>query len=65
MFFLSECGGEPQDRDEGLDFAGAMGQTAIFCWDAHRSAGQGAVMVDATAPVCFQCWTGMMVKLCD
>ena len=22
-------------------------------------------MVDATASVCFQCWTGVMVKLCD
>ncbi len=65
MFFLSECGREPQDRDEGLDFAGAMDQTAIFCRDAHRSAGQGAVMVDATVSVYFQRGTGMMVKRCD
>ncbi len=42
-----------------------MGQTAIFCRDAHRSADQGAVIVQATASVCFQRWTGMMVKLCD
>jgi len=42
-----------------------MGQAAIFCRDAHRSADQGAVMVHATASVCFQRWTGMMVKFCD
>jgi hypothetical protein len=42
-----------------------MGQTAIFCRDAHRSADQGAVTVDATASVRLQRWTGMMVKFCD
>ena len=42
-----------------------MGQTAIFCRDAHRSADKGTVMVDATAPVWFQRWTGKMVKRCD
>ncbi|MGH7219576.1 MAG: hypothetical protein ACREI1_04530, partial [Nitrospiraceae bacterium] len=52
IFLLSECGGKPQDRDEGLDFAGAMDQAAIFCRDAHRSADQGAVLVHATASVC-------------
>ena len=42
-----------------------MGQTAIFCRDPHRSADKGTVMVDATVSVCFQRWTGKMVKLCD
>ena len=41
-----------------------MGQATIFCRDAHGSANQGAVMVDAAASVRFECWTGMMVKLC-
>jgi hypothetical protein len=40
-----------------------MGQTEIFCRDTHRSADEGAVMVDATTPVRFQRRTGMMVKL--
>ncbi len=65
IFFFPERRGEPEDRDEGLDFAGALGQALIFCRDAHRSADQGAVLVDATAPVCLQRWTGLMVKLCD
>ena len=42
-----------------------MGETTIFCRDAHRSADQGAVIVDATASVRFQRWTGIVVKLCD
>jgi len=42
-----------------------MGQAAIFCRDAHRSADQRTVIVHATASVCFQRWTGMMVKFCD
>lgn len=42
-----------------------MGQAASFCRDAHRSADQGAVKVDATASVCLQRRTGMVVKLCD
>jgi len=25
ILFFAECRGEPEDRDEGLDFAGAMG----------------------------------------
>ena len=65
IFFFPERRGEPEDRDEGLDFAGALGQALIFCRDAHRSADQGAVLVDATAPVCLQCRTGMVLKLRD
>ena len=65
MFFLSKYGGESHNRNEGLDFACAMGHASSFCRNAHRSADQGAVMVDATAPVCFQCWTGIIAKLCD
>ena len=42
-----------------------MGQAVIFCRDAHRSAGQGTVIVDATASICFERRTGMLVKLCD
>lgn len=40
-----------------------MGQTEIFCRDTHRSADEGAVMVDATTAVRFQRRTGMMMKL--
>jgi hypothetical protein len=40
-----------------------MGQTKIFCRDTHRSAGEGAMMVDATTSVFLQRWTGMMMKL--
>jgi hypothetical protein len=42
-----------------------MGQTTIFRRDAHRSAGQRSVMIDAAASVGFQRWTGMTVKFCD
>jgi len=64
IFFLPEYGGEAQNWDEGLDLAGAMGQTAIFYRDAHRSADQRTVLVHATASVRLQRWTGMMVKFC-
>ena len=42
-----------------------MGQALIFCRNTHRPTDQGAVIVDATASVCLQRWTGLMVKLCD
>jgi len=41
-----------------------MDETVIFLRDAHRSADQGAMIVDATASVRFQRWTGIVVKLC-
>ena len=53
IFFFSKYSREPHNRDKGLDFAGAMDQTTTFCWDAHRSTGQGAVMVNATMSICF------------
>ena len=65
IFFFSECGGKPQDRDEGLDFAGAMGETTIFCRDTHRSTDEGAVVIEATAAICFQGRAGAIVKICD
>ena len=42
-----------------------MCQTATFCRDAHGSANQGAVLIDATTTVRFERWTGIVVKCCD
>ena len=42
-----------------------MGQPATFCRDAHGSANQGAVLIDATTTVRFERRTGIVVKFCD
>ena len=53
IFFFSKYSREPHNRDEGLDLAGAMDQTATFCRDTHRSTDEGAVVVEATVAICF------------
>ena len=65
IFLFAKCGWKSQNWDEGLDLARAMSQATIFCRDAHRSADQGAVMIDATASVRLQRWTGIILKFCD
>ena len=42
-----------------------MGETVTFCRDAHGSANQGAMLIDATTTVRFECRTGIVMKLCN